>query len=65
MAIALMAAASADRDSPSESAALLRERLRRLAATLDELDDEQLAAINDLVAMLERLTTLLDTAHDG
>jgi hypothetical protein len=64
MAIAVMAAASVDRDSHSESAALLRERLRRLAATLDELDGEQLAAINDLVAMLERLTALLDNTAD-
>jgi predicted HTH domain antitoxin len=50
--------------SPAETAALLRERLERLSATLDSLDQDQLATMNELVAMLERLATLLDeTGH--
>jgi predicted HTH domain antitoxin len=46
--------------SPAETAALLRERLERLTETLDSLDQEQLATMSELVAMLERLATLVD-----
>jgi hypothetical protein len=59
-----MAAKPADANLDALSAALLRERLQRFAATLDKLDEEQLATIDELVSILERLTELLDdTPH--
>jgi hypothetical protein len=56
----LMAAKPAHAPLDALHAALLRERLQRFAAMLDKLDDEQLATIDELVSILERLTALLD-----
>jgi hypothetical protein len=58
-AIALMARGPATTEARSEIAAL-RERLHRLASALESLDEEQLAVLHELTAMLERLTALLD-----
>ena len=54
-----MAAGSATTRANVETEAL-RERLQRLADSLELLDEEQLAVLHELTLMLERLTALLD-----
>jgi hypothetical protein len=59
-----MDAEPVDAGSRAETTALLRARLLRVATTLEALDKEQLAVMNKLVAMIERLSALLDDPAD-
>jgi hypothetical protein len=59
-----MDAEPVDAGSRAETTALLRARLLRVATTLEALDKEQLAVINKLVVMLERLEALRDYPAD-
>jgi len=57
-----MGAEPAETDPRAEITETLRERLRRFADQLDALDEEQLAVMQELVLLLERLAALSDEA---